>query len=115
MPGFGPLPPDLDIKKLISEIFGEPDKEPAGLQPQDRAKDADEPQTASASELSQRGATPPATADQPLPSMSLKDAPPEIVQRGNDPITRGQDAGGSPVEATVSVTPRRHGGALPKV
>jgi hypothetical protein len=116
VPGFGPLPPDIDIKKLITQIFGGGDEEPTRPL-HDEAKKADEVQTASASKESACGATPsplPEGTDRP-PHAQLQDYP-AIVQRSGSSASRGQEPQSAAlVESVTPQMPRRHGSALPKV
>jgi len=116
MLGFGPLPPDLDVKKLIAQIFGEAHERPADVRLHDAARTADELQAASGSQELARSATParPVPTEQP-PQVQPRDAQTVIVQRSNGPeFVTQDDLGSSPVETTV-LAPRKHGSALPKV
>jgi hypothetical protein len=112
VPGFGPLPADLDIKKLLTQIFGEAqeeaEEEPDGAPSHDAAPHAGEQQVLSASHESPHtdaAAAPPPHEDQPeivrrSSPVALQNDPPQIEPR---------------VEAAVTPECRRHGGALPKV
>jgi hypothetical protein len=108
VPGFGPLPAHVDIKKLLTQIFGEAEEGLDCAPSRDVAAHADEQQVLSASHESPHAdaaAAPPLHEDQPKivrrsSPVALQNDPPQIEPR---------------VEAAVTPERRRHGGALPKV
>jgi hypothetical protein len=117
VPGFGPLPADVDIKKLLTQIFGEADKEPDGALSRDATMGADEQQALSATHESPHTDTPitPPPADE-QPQRLPYDDQPAIVRRNSTAASQDDPSQIEPhVETAAIPAHRRHGGALPKV
>jgi len=89
IPGFGDLDPSLDVKRLVSELFGETEPE---------RTEGETPTFASAS-------SPPAQiGDTPAPS---QDTPPQ----DNENVAAQQEVAESKPDKKIT---RRHGGAMPE-
>ena len=105
MPGFGELDPNLDIKKLVAEVFGQAEQEPRGatetVLPTEQSKRAEVSGAAApaASEAAQ-GKSQPSTAHRTDP----------LLQRDGNAASHHDD----PQQGTVASRPRRHGGAMPE-
>ena len=95
VPGFGALDPSLDVKKLVSQIFG-------GAEP-----------TARADNLAPEGNVPtPAASDSPPTETKTQ------LAQNNDLLLRRNENGAShhddPPQQTPIAKARRHGGAMPE-
>jgi hypothetical protein len=105
VPGFGDLGPEVDIKKLVAEVFGQAKQEPHGatemVSPADKSARADVSGSAApaASEAAQ-GKSQPSTA---------QDIDPLLQREGN--VASHHD---DPQQGTVASRLRRHGGAMPE-
>jgi hypothetical protein len=114
VPGFGHLPPDFDVKKLLAQIFGETDEAPDGT----AATRTGELQALSTAHESPHTGTPaaPALPADEQPRVPPHDDQPAIVQR-NSPVALQDAPPHIEPNAEAAATPahRRHGGALPKV
>lgn len=112
MPGFGDLGPDVDVKKLVAEVFR--GMAPEGESPADTPAPA--PSSAQPARLSDKSDTvadipaakEPATA-QPE-QLAAAPEPNELVQHGRNIATQQED---TKVESPA-VKIRRHGGAMPE-
>ena len=105
VPGFGELDPNLDVKKLVAEIFGETEQEPRGateiVSPTEQSTRADvsSPASPAASESAQ---------GEPKPSATPDNDP--LLQRDENIASHHDDR-----QQEVSTSrPRRHGGAMPQ-
>jgi hypothetical protein len=113
-PGFGNLPADYDLQKMVAEVFGhaEPRTEKAPGTPDAAAPDS-EPRAADHNVAAPDVATEKATAIE-----AASDKPTERAQHQTDFVQYSTDAAlqGNAAETTVpeSKTPRKHGSALPK-
>jgi Protein of unknown function (DUF3306) len=100
VPGFGDLGPEVDIKKLVAEVFGQPEPEPGGatelVLPTEQSTRAD---VSGSSEAAQGKSLASATQDTD-----------PLLQRDED-IASHQDG---PEQGTVASRLRRHGGAMPE-
>ena len=117
MAGFGELPPGLDVKKLVAEIFGETDK------PQSVSDAVAAPQELQTPLSSEEISTPPssdsdvAALDRPHESapetqrLALETGQPEFVQRDNNIASQQSHPDDDEEE---NKKPRQHGGALPQ-
>jgi hypothetical protein len=97
IPGFGDLDPNLDVKRMVSELFGEtPRQDTAPQSETDRVADSPVP-------IQDRAATeaPPAPP-----------TPPEDVAQRNEENAAAQTE--SPESAPEKKFARRHGGAIPR-
>jgi hypothetical protein len=99
IPGFGDLDPNLDVKRLVSELFGEAPRQDALTDPEaSQAADPSTPPTAEKSGM-------------PIPPRpALASAAESLPQRNENAAAQ--------IEPTESVPekkiPRRHGGAMPR-
>ncbi len=104
VPGFGPLDPSFDVKKLVAEMFGEGE-------PQAQSK---APEVESGAEQT-AGPVPSAPASAAVdnasshPQSGAKDS--DTVLHREEHIALQQDA---PSEQAMPSRPTRHGGALPR-
>jgi len=123
IPGFGDIPPDYDIKKMIAEIFGDTGRkteqaavpeaaERAASEPQPTAMAAESPSAEPAAETAgeSAGAARPAS----LPGAAATSGDPattDFVQRNSNSASQQSIA-----DAPTKETKRRrsHGGALPQ-
>jgi hypothetical protein len=123
IPGFGALPPDFDVKKVVAQIFGEPDNEREAAAARAPAATPPEPQGPAIAEESKSPArsvsvAPPAElAPTRLPTepaarseTPLEQLPASIVRRENDTALHNE----SDVHDEQPKGHRRHGRALPK-
>jgi hypothetical protein len=123
VPGFGELPPDFDVKKLVAQIFGEPDKEreaapvntPLAAPPEtQRAAIAEETaplaKPAGIASSSEIGASRLPTETAAMPELAAEQLQVGLVQRDNDTASHNTPD----VQCNRPNTPRRHGRALPK-
>jgi hypothetical protein len=105
VPGFGELDPNLDIKKLVAEVFGEAEREPGGATElvssteQSTRADVSSSAAPAASESGQ---------GEPQPS-AAPDADP-LLQRDENVASHHDD----PQQEAAASRPRRHGGAMPE-
>ena len=110
MPGFGDLGPDVDIKKLVAEVFGDAksDIEPLA----DAASSAPTPaQSASPADANLVTATSTASesaAAGPQHGTPIDDEP--LLQRDENVATQHND----PQKHAAATSARRHGGAIPR-
>jgi hypothetical protein len=112
MPGFGDLGPDVDVKKLVAEVFR--GMAPEGESPADTPAPA--PSSAQPARLSDKSdavaaipaATEPATAQSE--QLAAAPEPNELVRHGRNIATQQED---TKVESP-DVKIRRHGGAMPE-
>jgi hypothetical protein len=124
VPGFGGMPPGYDIRKMISQIFGEADQPPRETTAPERAQTlAVEAQAPTPAELTQAEASLPATGPagmasdlQPASMQVASQTPSEpsqsnLVQRESNVAMR-QD--GLESDSKSEGRRPRHGGALPK-
>jgi hypothetical protein len=88
VPGFGDLDPNLDIKRLVSEVFGEPAPE------EDQAKSA----------------SPAQTADDVTQSQHAMPTDGSVLRRAENAAPQNQPSTSSPPQKSA----RRHGGAIPE-
>ena len=94
IPGFGALDPNLDVRRLVSELFGEiPRQDTQPVAEADRVADSSAPPTGNA----------PDAADPPRPAE-------ELPQRNEYAAAQIEPSESEP-EKKIS---RRHGGAMPK-
>ena len=117
MAGFGDLPADYDVKKLVAQIFGEEDKaaDPAAAAEPDRAVTAAQPsgqpkEIASADEARPAAVEDP-TAAEPAPADQVASAEVDLVHRSNNTATHNSNSADGQEEAK---TRRPHGRALPQ-
>ena len=108
VPGFGALDPNLDVKKMVAQVFGESEPEP---EPPAGVESATEPADASAND-----GVPPAansesdrSAQVPSAQASVHDA--NVMVQRTENVASHQDADEHEIEPTK---PRRHGSALPQ-
>jgi len=118
MPGFGPLPPGTDIKKMLAQIFGDGDKpataeavtaKPAALEAPDIAEQIAPPEPPSAG-----SSAPGETEESSKPQVTTSRqqiAPADFVQRDNNTASHNNSSGDEPEEPKDR---RQHGGALPQ-
>jgi len=109
MPGFGDLGPDVDIKKLVAEVFR--GMAPEGESPTDTTASA--PSSARLSDKSDTVADMPAEKEPATAQperLAAAPVPNELVQHGRNIATQQDD---TKVESS-DVKIRRHGGALPE-
>lgn len=99
VPGFGQFAPGEDIKRLIAQVFGEPEREPAG---------PNEP--VAAAEVSPVGGSPQQNETASIPDKSPIEQP-EIAQRTSIAASRNEPPQD---EAKQPPSPRKHGSALPR-
>ena len=95
IPGFGELDPGLDVKRMVSELFGETASETA----------EPDPGTSAPAQVSENRETPEANGEMTT-SVAQQSAP----QRNDDGATQ-KNAGR---EAALQKIPRRHGSAMPE-
>jgi len=94
IPGFGDLDPNLDVRRMVSELFGEtPRQDTQPVLEADRVADSSAPPTGNA----------PDAADPPRPAE-------ELPQRNENAAAQIEPSESVP-EKKIS---RRHGGAMPK-
>jgi hypothetical protein len=118
MPGFGPLPPDTDITKMLAQIFGDDEKpvaadavteKPAALEAPDIVEQIAPPEpaveAASATEEKVESGPPEMTTG------GLQLAQGEFVHRDNNAALHNDSLDDDPEN---SKSRRRHGGALPQ-
>ena len=108
MPGFGDLGPDVDVKKLVAQVFR--GTTPEGELPAD--KPAPAPPPAQLPDKSDTVADIPAAKEPAARSERLAAAPEpnDMLQHGKNIATQKDESEAEPA-ATV---PRRHGGAMPE-
>ena len=105
VPGFGELGPEVDVKKLVAEVFGEAEQEPRAatelVSPTEQSTRADISSSAApaASEVAQ-GKSQPSAAQDTDP----------LLQRDENVASHHDEL---PQEVVAS-RPRRHGGAMPE-
>jgi hypothetical protein len=105
VPGFGDLGADVDIKKLVAEVFGQAEQEPRGatelVPPTEQSTRADVSSSIAptASEVAQ-GKSQPSAAQDSDPLLQRD----ENIASHNDDVQQG----------ATSSRPRRHGGAMPE-
>jgi len=105
VPGFGELDPNLDVKKLLAEVFGKAEPEPRGTT-----------EPASPNELSPRaavsGSAAPAAIEsaQGEPQASAAQNAKPLLQRDEHVALHHDDT----QQEAVAAKPRRHGGAMPE-
>jgi Protein of unknown function (DUF3306) len=112
MPGFGDLGPDVDVKKLVAEIFREvvPDAEPRA----DTSADTPAPEQAarlpdqSGSTADVPAADESAATERKQVAATSNDTP--LLQRDEDIATQHNDSN----ESSPGIKPRRHGSATPQ-
>jgi Protein of unknown function (DUF3306) len=115
IPGFGDIAPHYDVKKLLAQLFNEPEGDvvradatrpavPQDAQPAKIVAESDAPVNSSE-------ATPSGEPDgnrSPVTTMALSDT--DFVQRNNDNARNGN----SEVQMAERTSRRQHGGALPE-
>ena len=107
IPGFGPLDPGTDVKKMVEALFGEgPAKQETPA-----SDTANEPEVAALPQQTvappeSRGAPGEAEADSPAADPSAE--PPAVVRREEDIASQNKN-----LESDSPNRPRSHGGALP--
>jgi Protein of unknown function (DUF3306) len=105
VPGFGELDPNLDVKKLVAEVFGEAEREPRGTtepaSPTEQSTRAEV--SASAAPVASESAQ-----GEPQPS-AAQDATP-LLQRDENVALHHNDR----QQEAAAARPRRHGGAMPE-
>jgi hypothetical protein len=124
VPGFGDIPPDFDVKKLVSQIFGEPDAAPEPVSGTEQLPAPPETQTtqiADGSEPSALSNTVPldskdVDSGRLIPtgvatSFTTAETEGVLVQRNNDTASHNSISETQPAEPKTS---RKHGSALPK-
>jgi hypothetical protein len=98
VPGFGDLDPNLDVKRLVSELFGETRREePAQAKPQ---------QQISSAKPDNQSTDIPSDAAAPAPPA----AGPDLSQCTENDATQKESLEGGPAKKIA----RRHGGAMPQ-
>jgi hypothetical protein len=123
VPGFGELPPDFDVKKLVAQIFGEPDKEREAAPVNTPLAAPSETQRAAIVEesaplarpagiesSSEIGASRLPTETAAVPQVAAEQLQVGLVQRDNDTASHNTPD----VQCNSPKTLRRHGRALPK-
>ena len=105
VPGFGDLGPEVDVKKLVAEVFGQAEQEPDGVtemvSPIEQSTRAGVFSSAAPAESeAAQGKSQPSTAQDSDP----------LLQRDED-VASHHDA---PQQGAVASKPRRHGGAMPE-
>jgi hypothetical protein len=118
MPGFGPLPPGTDIKKLVAQIFGDDPKPSEPCATVDPPADAQAPDIkkdiASSSSPGTEVASATDTDEPPRETISAYESNPvqaDLVQRNNNIASQNNI---SREEAEERKKRRMHGGALPQ-
>jgi hypothetical protein len=97
IPGFGDLDPNLDVQRMVSELFGEtPRQETPTESDTDRVADSPAPPVQNRAEVTEVPQAPP--------------APPEGPQRDENAAAQTEPLEAAP-EKKIS---RRHGGAMPQ-
>jgi hypothetical protein len=111
-PGFGPLDPGFDVKKMVAQLFGEAppsdiEAAPESQTPADEqaARSTDESDAMQMAAVSNDSTL----VESPPPPATVMDQ--NIVQRGSDTASQQDEANYSSLHGT----PRRHGSALPRV
>ena len=108
VPGFGALDPNLDVKKMVAQVFGESEPEP---EPPAAIESVIEPVDTSAND----GAPPVASAgtDQPaqVPSAQTAAQGADVIVQRNENVALHQDVDERELDPAK---PRRHGRALPQ-
>jgi hypothetical protein len=105
VPGFGELDPNLDVKKLLAEVFGEAEPEPRGTtelpSPNEQSPRADV-----------SGSAAPAASEsaQVEPQLSAAQNVNLLLQRDEHFALHHDD----PQQEAAAARPRRHGGAMPE-
>jgi hypothetical protein len=104
-PGFGELDPNLDVKKLLAEVFGKAEPEPRG--PTEPASPNEQSPRAEVS-----GSAAPAANEsaQGEPQASAVQNATPLLQRDEHVALHHDD----PQQEAAAARPRRHGGAMPK-
>jgi len=105
VPGFGELDPNLDVKKLVAEVFGEAEQEPRGAT---ELVSPTEPSTRADVSCSAAPAASESAQGEPQPS-AAQDADP-LLQRDENGASHYDD----PQQEATAARPRRHGGAMPE-
>lgn len=105
VPGFGELDPNLDVKKLVAEVFGEAEQEPRGAT---ELMSPTEPSTRADVSCSAVPAASESEQSEPRPS-AAQDADP-LLQRDENVASHHQD----PQQEAAASRPRRRGGAMPE-
>lgn len=109
MPGFGPLLPTDDVKRLLAQVFGEdrPGNSPVQAEASGSAeRSAEETHDAPPQQLTDAG---PVTNE--LKSAEFAEREKEILHRSDDDVATQKDVVGE--ESAAAPIRRRHGGALP--
>ena len=102
VPGFGELDPNLDVKKLVAEIFGEAEQEPRGTT-----------DIVPTTEQSARADVAAPAACESAPAEPQRSAAPNadpLLQRDENVASHHDD----PQQEASAARPRRHGGAMPQ-
>jgi hypothetical protein len=105
VPGFGDLGPEVDIKKLVAEVFGQAEQEPRGatetVLPTEQSTRAD---------VSGSAAPAASEAAQGKSQQSSAQSTDPLLQHDGDAASHHDD----PQQGTVASRLRRHGGAMPE-
>ncbi len=115
MPGFGELDPQIDIKKIVAEIFreAEPAAEAEAKSPIDSTRPAAESEQPT--RLSDKSDT---TADLPAASEPLSTEPQPVAAPKSDPLLQREEniatQRDDSQEAPAAIKTRRHGSAMPQ-
>jgi hypothetical protein len=99
--GFGALDPGLDVKRMVSDLFGETSR-------QDTASDADR---VDATALPIENPSPAAKASGDTEPPPVTEPPPALLPQRNENVAVQPDASESEPEKKIA---RRHGGAMPQ-
>jgi hypothetical protein len=111
-PGFGPLDPGFDVKKMVAQLFGE--APPSDVEAVSQSQAPVDEQTARATDESEATQTAAVSND----STSVESPPPAAAVMGQDIVQRGDDIALQQTEANnSSLHPhaRRHGTAVPRM
>lgn len=124
IPGFGDIPPDFDVKKLVAQIFGEPDEAPEPVAATAQLPTPPETQPIQIADGSEPSAVPNAVpldskdvdSGRQIPtgvatSFASAETEGDLVQRNNDTASHNSI---SETRSAEPKTSRKHGSALPK-
>jgi hypothetical protein len=121
IPGFGPLPADFDVKRMVAQLFGEkpqddsakpaePDRQIAQLT--DKSADAGDAATPGEASASDPVTPSPVPVPRPAPEQSNVPAQSRLVHREGN--IAAQDENAEESKPTLGRPRRPHGGALPQ-
>ena len=105
VPGFGELDPNLDVKKLLAEVFGKAEPEPRGT-----TEPPSPTEQSPRAEISDSAAPAASESAQGKPQPSAAQNANPLLQRDEHVALHHDD----PQQEAVAARPRRHGGAMPE-